>query len=144
MADAAYKADTGKEMSTYGGRCVQRSKTFPSMIAIGAFESDLGCQWEGYLHGCVWNDKTATTAEMARAGWAKADARQRGTLAIAWLDEIEQLHTQRATSSVVGGKLVVEFWVTWPVGMTPVPPSRTHHKVTFNADGTHAAISPKS
>jgi len=140
--DAAYKAATGHEMSTYGGRCVQRSTTFPSMIAIGAFESDYGCRWEGYLHGCAWNDKAAAAAEMAKAGWAKADAKQRGALAIAWLGEIEQLHPENATTSMVGGKLVVDFWVTSPVGMMPepAPPPRTHHKVTVNADGTHGAV----
>jgi len=138
--DAAYKAATGREMSTYGGRCARRSTTFPAMYVIGAFAADLGCQWEGAFHNCTWNDDKAAATEMAAAGWAKADAKKRGELAVAWLREIDQISLEDEKTSIVDGKLVVEFWKTNSSGMTQAPPKRTHYKTTFEADGTHGRL----
>jgi hypothetical protein len=140
--DAAYKAATGREMSTYGGRCAQRSKTFPAMYVLGSFASDLGCRWEGALHNCTWNDPKAAATEMAAAGWAKADAKKRGELAIAWLREVDEINTEQEKTSIAGGKLVVDYIEVGPVTMNPASPSRTHMKVTFAADGTHGSPVP--
>jgi hypothetical protein len=138
--DAAYKAATGHEMSTYGGRCAQRSSTFPAMYVLGTFLSDRGCRWEGRLHGCIWNDPNAAHAEMAAAGWAKADAKKRKELALAWLREVDVISVESESVTTTGDKLVVDFWVTEPAGMNPKPPSRTHEKVVFAADGTHGSV----
>lgn len=138
--DAAYKAATGETISTYGGRCVQRSSTFPKLIAIGSFLSDYGCRWSGALHGCVWNDPDAAKAEMAAAGWAKADAKKRQALALAWLREVDQVTVQDVTMTNDNGKLTVEYWEPGRVGMNPEPPPRSHHRVVFATDGSHGAI----
>jgi hypothetical protein len=135
--DAAYKAATGKEMSTYGGRCARRSTTFPNMYALGTFLSDYGCRWEGVLHGCTWNDPKAAQVEMAAAGWAKADARKRGELALAWLREVDQVSAESPNTAAVGDTLVVDYWVTAPTGMVQRPPQRSHMKIVFAADGSH-------
>ena len=138
--DAAYKAATGNEIGSYGGRCVTHSTTFPSMIAIGEFASDYGCHWLGYLHGCKWNDPAAARVEMAAAGWAKADAKKRQQLALAWLREVDQVRVEDEHVTDDHGKLVVEYSQTEPVGMIQAPPAHTHHRVVFAADGTHGAI----
>jgi hypothetical protein len=138
--DAAYHAATGETISTYGGRCVQRSTTFPKLIAIGSFLSDYGCRWSGALHGCAWNDPDAAKVEMAAAGWAKGDAKKRQALALAWLREVDQVTVQDETVTDDHGKLVVDFWQPGVVGMNPTPPPRSHHRVVFAADGSHAAI----
>ena len=137
--DAAYKATTGNEMSSYGGRCAKRSSTFPAMYSLGTFMTDRGCRWEGALHGCTWNDPKAAATEMAAAGWAKADAKKRGELAIAWLREVDQIDVEQANTAMSGGKLVVDYWVTGAVGMTRAAPSHTHMKIVFEADGSHGA-----
>jgi hypothetical protein len=137
--DAAYKAATGHEMSTYGGRCAERSSTFPAMYVLGTFLSDRGCRWEGTLHHCTWNDPKAAVTEMAAAGWAKADAKKRGELAIAWLREIDQVSFTQPSASVVNGKTVVDYWVWQSAGMRQAPTQKSHLKIVFEADGTHGA-----
>jgi hypothetical protein len=138
--DAAYQSATGETISSYGGRCVQHSTTFPAMIAIGSFLSDYGCRWSGALHGCKWNDPDAARVEMAAAGWAKADAKKRQALALAWLREVDQVTVQDENVSDDHGKLVIDFWQPGHVGMNPTPPPRSHHRVVFAGDGSHGAI----
>ncbi|HTR50219.1 MAG TPA: hypothetical protein VMJ10_05885 [Kofleriaceae bacterium] len=138
--DAAYKAATGHEMSTYGGRCVERSETFKGLIVVGSFASDLGCRWEGVLNGCKWNDRGAPRAAMAAAGWAKANAAKRQELALAWLREIDQVRVEDEKVTADKDKVTIEYYEHGPVGMTPTPPPRYHYRVVFGADGTHGAI----
>src|SRR6185312_4527752 len=115
---AAFEQATGTAISTYGGTCIRRSSTFPTMIAVGQFASDVGCEWYGAFHGCAWNDKKAATFEMAAAGWAKADAKRRTQLALSWLREVDQLEIEGETASARGGGLVIEFFVPVIVSMT--------------------------
>jgi hypothetical protein len=77
---------------------------------------------------------------MATAGWAKANATRRGELAIAWLREVDQRDPEDATATEKAGKIVVEFWVTPPSGENPKRPPRRHHRVTFEADGSHGTV----
>jgi hypothetical protein len=120
--------------------CITRSKTFPKMIAIGEFSSDRGCWSLGALHGCEWNDPTAARVEMAAAGWAKADAKKRQALALAWLREVDQVRVEDEHVTDDHGALVIEYWQTEPNGLPPAPPTRYHYRVAFAADGTHDVI----
>jgi len=138
--DAAFKAATGHEMSRYGGRCVQRSETFKGLIVVGSFASDRGCIWMGMFDGCKWDAPGAPKAAMAAAGWAKADAAKRQELALAWLREIDQIRVEDEKVTADHDKLVIEYFETGEVGMTPAKPPRYHMRVVFAADGTHGAI----
>jgi hypothetical protein len=115
------------------------------------FANDRGCIGQGILVGCQIDPPGYEAAAMARAGWATADLAARTKLAVAWLQQIDDLQIVETkpeqfpkefsplSASADGNTLVVKFWTIDPAGMEPVQVYRKH-EVAFAANGKHGAM----
>ena len=148
---AAFKKATGKDVPK-DNSCMQPSTTFKGLVVTGMFANDRGCIGQGILVGCQINPPGFEAAAMAKAGWGNADLATRQKLAVAWLQEIDDLQIVETkpnkfpkefspvSATADGNTVVVELWTIDPAGMQPVQVYRKH-KVVFAADGNHGPMS---
>ena len=150
--DAAYQKATGNALP-HEHRCVRRAQTFPDVVTIGHFAYDRGCRWSEVLVGCKLSPSGYAAAAMAKAGWTKADAAKKQSLALAWLREVDDraliegndgmIASAKITALVAtparDGTLRLEGWVREPPGMRRGT-AFTKIRVTFAADGSHDKI----
>lgn len=118
------------------GSCVNRPRTFQSLIQVGSFANDRGCMARVALVKCKpRNVSSAEVLEMA--GWSRANAANRELIA---MDYLRQVHTTFGDSirsepdepvikSSPGGGVVITAWTVEPAGMTR---ERTRHKLELS------------
>jgi antitoxin component YwqK of YwqJK toxin-antitoxin module len=124
--------------------CVSREPLFPGVVLIGDFAYDRGCMGSDWVVDCKLASPGPTTAELlARAGWARANAEQRITIASAYLQDFG-LGNERSIVSdpskpewtvLPDGGVEGVMWVQEPSGMRRGS-EKDKIRFTFAPDGS--------
>lgn len=149
-ARVTYKKLTGKEQPQ-NHPCIKISTSFPGLAHFGSFKYDRGCRYDDTVFDCKVNDPNLAASVLGKAGWAKADAKQRQALALKWLREELQVETVTAepkgwpatgkkfvplsAKALPDGGIEFQFWQRHAPRMRPIE-TYTLESVVFSASGT--------
>jgi hypothetical protein len=133
---SAFAAATGRELGERD--CVEWPESFPSVVVVGAFADDRGCELDGIFVVRTYHATHGELAGLGTRGFADGPMDEKERVAAAWVDEVVHAFgggfvkeatpafgragrpayaPVRARLDKVGG-VVVEGWVEEPAGMT--------------------------